>query len=142
MYASLEGRKPKISMGQFHLALVILAVYLICPTLGRDDGVHIISGVPNILKVECDHNIGMHTLSNGQEFSWRFKPNFFRTTKFYCHFYWGQKQTRFAVFDGRISRYCKDPSWDCDYFWLATPTVFNVSTDNKATWHIINHWPN
>ncbi|KAG5538572.1 hypothetical protein RHGRI_019227 [Rhododendron griersonianum] len=93
-------------MGQFHLSLAILLVYLISPALGKS-GVHIISGVPSALRVQCkskDDDIGTHTLSNGEEFSWRFKPNIFRTTLFYCYFFWEEKQKSFAVYDARLSR--------------------------------------
>ncbi|XP_058221911.1 S-protein homolog 5-like [Rhododendron vialii] len=130
-------------MGQFHLSLVILTVYLISsPALGKS-GVHIISGVPGALRVHCkskDDDIGTHTLSNGEEFQWRFRPNIFRTTLFYCYFFWEEKQKSFAVYDARISRICKENTWNCDYYWLATPTVFNISADNKETWKTINYW--
>lgn len=129
-------------MGQFHLSLVILTVYLISPALGKS-GVHIINGVSSALRVHCksrDDDIGTHTLSNGEEFSWRFTPNIFRTTLFYCYFFWEEKQKSFAVYDARLSRICKAQTWNCDYYWLATPTAFNISADNKETWKTINYW--
>lgn len=133
-------------MSKLHFSLVILTVCLISQSSGKV-GVHIISGVPDHpspLQARCqskDDDIGMHTLHNGEGFSWRFRPNIIPTTPYFCHFYWGAKDRSFAVYDARISRLCKqDDYWNCDYYWVATPTGFNVSADNKVTWKTLNYW--
>ncbi|KAG5520750.1 hypothetical protein RHGRI_033362 [Rhododendron griersonianum] len=44
----------------------------------------------------------MHMLNNGQSFSWRFTTNFWGTTFFFCHFYWGSHNTNFNIFNATI----------------------------------------
>ncbi|KAG5527724.1 hypothetical protein RHGRI_028609 [Rhododendron griersonianum] len=65
--------------------------------------VHIISAVsnqPTPLIAHCrtrDDDFGNHTLYKSQEFVWRFVPDFFGRTVYFCHFYWGSKQRVFDV---------------------------------------------
>lgn len=134
------------NMRLFHLPLVILAFYLIsCPTSCKE-GVHIFSGVPNDkptpLQVRCqsaDDDIGLHTLYMGQELTWRFRPSFFKTTLYWCHFYWGAKQRSFAVYDPKIVSRCPGAaSRFCEYYWVARPTGFKLSFD-KRNWIQMNN---
>ncbi|KAL7175052.1 hypothetical protein ACSBR2_028788 [Camellia fascicularis] len=98
-------------MSKFFLLLVILAFHSVGTTLCEKQiishhqliqqvelaEVHVISNVPNPLRVRCqskDNDFGMHTLNNGQDFFWRFRP---RHTLFFCHFYWGSKDKMFDV---------------------------------------------
>ncbi|EEF41297.1 conserved hypothetical protein [Ricinus communis] len=52
--------------------------------------VHVVNGLSpdKILFVHCksaDNDLGARNLSNGQEFSWSFRMNFFMTTLYWCH---------------------------------------------------------
>ncbi|XP_057548210.1 S-protein homolog 3-like [Amaranthus tricolor] len=47
-----------------------------------------------------DTDFGVHYLNEtGQSFSWVFKVNIIRTTLYFCHFYWKDKDVSFPVFE-------------------------------------------
>ncbi|KAL6504089.1 hypothetical protein OROGR_026012 [Orobanche gracilis] len=53
------------------------------------------------LKLHCaskNDDLGFHTLSFTQEFTWTFCENFLPTTLFFCHLWWGSKQIMFDAF--------------------------------------------
>lgn len=136
------------TMTHFLIPLVILTFCLASPTLGYSKtGVHVTSRLPNYpapLQVRCqsgDNDLGMHTLRTNEELTWRFTPNIWQTTLFFCHFYWGSKNRSFAVYNNRLRRdYCHNrASRVCDYYWLAKEDAFFISTDNQ-TWEKVNNW--
>ncbi|KAL9140406.1 hypothetical protein ABFS82_14G035400 [Erythranthe guttata] len=57
----------------------------------------------NSLVVHCaskDDDLGRRTISHGQSFNWSFHSNFFQSTLYFCHFWWGpHKQRAFVVYD-------------------------------------------
>ncbi|KAG5520752.1 hypothetical protein RHGRI_033362 [Rhododendron griersonianum] len=84
----------------------------------------------------------MHMLNNGQSFSWRFTTNFWGTTFFFCHFYWGSHNTNFNIFNATIySRqklgFSSIIHYNC--YWVARPDGFYFSNDNKS-WEKIHNW--
>ncbi|XP_047342814.1 S-protein homolog 3-like [Impatiens glandulifera] len=96
--------------------------------------IHIISEV-NTLKVRCkskDDDLGNRTLTQGNEFMWKFKENAYGTTLFFCHFYWNAKEARFNVFDGAVKDNCSMrkflPNYHC--FWKVTDNAFYISKNN------------
>ncbi|KAL6962101.1 hypothetical protein U1Q18_037055 [Sarracenia purpurea var. burkii] len=134
-------------MRQIFFALLIVVGHLV-------DGftVHIIDQVPNNptpLTLRCqskDDDIGTHTLYTGQEIKWSFKLNPFGRTLFFCHFYWGSKDTSFTVYDKRIRDDCRrlggiaaPRAFDVCY-WEARTDGFYVSGDT-IQWEKINNWP-
>ncbi|XP_058195262.1 S-protein homolog 5-like [Rhododendron vialii] len=133
-------------MGHCFVSFLInltLILQLACAQLTQV-GDHIISGVPNNLmplRAHCqskDDDLGMHMLNNGQSFNRRFTINFWGTTLFFCHFYWGSHNTSFDVFNATIA----DRNWDFpryDCYWVARPDGFYLSKDNKS-WEIFNDW--
>ncbi|PSS35712.1 Pumilio like [Actinidia chinensis var. chinensis] len=151
---------PRVTMRWFFLSLVIVGFHLVCasddlnhvPNISGSlwdatNTVHIISRVPNNptpLQVRCqsrDNDFGMHTLYNGQEFHWAFTENFFGTTLYFCHFYWGSEDKSFAVYDTRLSHHCP-PLAESNYsncYWEARPDGFYLSGDNQS-WEKINNW--
>ncbi|KAM7466309.1 hypothetical protein LguiB_013871 [Lonicera macranthoides] len=66
--------------------------------------IHIVNGLPDntySLVFRCqskDDDLGEHQLLVGQEYYWKFHVNFFKTTLFFCHFYWGDQDNVFDVF--------------------------------------------
>ncbi|KAH7833736.1 hypothetical protein Vadar_009236 [Vaccinium darrowii] len=110
-----------------------------------DIRVHIVSGVPSNptpLWARCrskDDDIGMHKLNNGESFSWKFSMNFFETTLFFCHFYWGSHTNIFTVFDRGLYEKCDHgtPHYDC--FWVVRPDGFYFNNDNKS-WEKMYDW--
>ncbi|KAM7461265.1 hypothetical protein LguiA_029386 [Lonicera macranthoides] len=70
----------------------------------------------NDITVRCqskNDDLGFHTLHPGEEFDWSFRENFFATTLFFCHFWWGSKEASFTVFDQKLSVKCNNPSHQC-----------------------------
>lgn len=61
--------------------------------------IHIFSG---------DDDLGFHNLKVNEFFTWQFQMNFFGNTKFYGHFWWGNKERGFAVFDKHLAPKCGD----------------------------------
>ncbi|XP_057497333.1 S-protein homolog 29-like [Actinidia eriantha] len=114
------------------LPLVILTLYLASPTLGFGDIIiHVTSAVPNPpspLRFRCqskDNDLGLKTLVEGQEFSWRFQLHVPSVTVYSCHFYWGSKQREFVVYDSSVTR----PLNDYNVYWVAKPDGFYQSND-------------
>lgn len=56
-----------------------------------------------------DDDFGNRSLTSGQDLHWRFKSNFWGTTRFFCHFWWQNKQNGFDVFYDGWSEFCDDP---------------------------------
>ncbi|KAI8560829.1 hypothetical protein RHMOL_Rhmol04G0286500 [Rhododendron molle] len=104
---------------------------------------HIISRIPNELLLRCqsaDDDLGNHTLSTGEEFKWNFHPNFFGTTLFFCHFYWGSKDKSVVTYDNNIDwKYCHETSNYYNCYWEARPDGFYASGDQKS-WKLLNKW--
>lgn len=125
-----------------NLAL-ILQLQLACAQLNVVR-VHIISGVPNNptpLSAHCkskDNDLGMQTMNNGQSFSWKFTSNFWGTTLYFCHFYWGSQNTVFDVFNQDIVDNCLNGiQFTC--YYVARPDGFYFSSDDKS-WKKIHDW--
>ncbi|KAL1548321.1 hypothetical protein AAHA92_16567 [Salvia divinorum] len=106
--------------------------------------VHTINNLENStaeLIVNCksaDNDLGQHFLDNGDDWSWKFRLNFFRSTLFSCHLQWGQLQKSFTAFDtDTISYQCEETS-TC--FWSARIDGIYFSCDNKN--YVKTHtWP-
>ncbi|KAH6809153.1 hypothetical protein C2S51_026936 [Perilla frutescens var. frutescens] len=97
--------------------------------------VHVINNVDNSsdeLVVHCksaDDDLGEHFLDNGEDWNWKFRVNFFRSTLFFCHLQMGGMQKRFAAFDtDNISYQCEETS-SC--FWSVRKEGIYFSCDNK-----------
>jgi hypothetical protein len=85
---------------------------------------YIVNGLPNnsqIFRVHIfsgDDDLGFHNLKVNEKFFWHFSKNFWNTTKFYGHFWWGDtKERSFAVFDQRISSKCGTARLDSNVCW-------------------------
>ncbi|KAM7462284.1 hypothetical protein LguiA_030405 [Lonicera macranthoides] len=97
--------------------------------------VHIVNGLPDNtwwLVFRCqskDDDLGYHQLLVGQEYYWKFRVNFFRTTLFFCHFYWENKDKIFNVFKASTAFPDCSPVHDdpprC--FWLVKDDGFYFS---------------
>ncbi|KAL6971196.1 hypothetical protein U1Q18_030877 [Sarracenia purpurea var. burkii] len=135
-------------MSRFFFVLLILIGRLVDADIGRlsPTTLHVINRLPNTptpLTLRCqskDNDIGRHILYNGQELKWSFYPNAFFTTLFFCHFYWGSKDTSFAVYDSRLANDCEKLSSGRDCYWEARIDGFYLSGDTKQ-WEKINNWP-
>ncbi|KAI8560833.1 hypothetical protein RHMOL_Rhmol04G0286500 [Rhododendron molle] len=131
-------------MVRFSLLLLLILTFLSGHTISKPDTcVHIISRIPNELLLRCqsaDDDLGNHTLSTGEEFKWNFHPNFFGTTLFFCHFYWGSKDKSVVTYDNNIDwKYCHETSNYYNCYWEARPDGFYASGDQKS-WKLLNKW--
>lgn len=97
----------------------------------------------NNIRVHCqskDDDLGFHTLLPGEEFHWRFRENFWATTLYFCHFWWGSKDANFIVFDQNLSVKCNNPSHQC--CWKADELGFFFSYSNSGPWLYMHGWSN
>ncbi|KAK4354881.1 hypothetical protein RND71_027075 [Anisodus tanguticus] len=56
----------------------------------------------SILKVHCaskQTDIGFHDIVQNDQIAWSFRETIFTDTLFFCHFWWGQKDKAFEVFN-------------------------------------------
>ncbi|GFP79621.1 hypothetical protein PHJA_000105600 [Phtheirospermum japonicum] len=70
------------------------------------------------LKVHCaskDREIGYHTVSQSKDIFWGLCMNIWRSTMYFCHFWWGNKEAAFEVFNNKIARKC---SGDLFCLWV------------------------
>ncbi|KAM7462282.1 hypothetical protein LguiA_030403 [Lonicera macranthoides] len=101
--------------------------------------IHIVNGLPDntySLVFRCqskDDDLGEHQLLVGQEYYWKFRVNFFKTTLFFCHFYWGDQDNVFDVF--RASTPFPDCSPAADdtprCYWLVKDDGFYYSNEMR-----------
>ncbi|GER27158.1 plant self-incompatibility protein S1 family [Striga asiatica] len=55
-----------------------------------------------------DDDLGNHTLKGGFNYDWSFCDSYWKTTMFFCHFYWGHKERAFEVFNYNLGKHmCK-----------------------------------
>ncbi|KAL8038043.1 hypothetical protein ABFX02_11G077900 [Erythranthe guttata] len=71
----------------------------------------------------ADDDLGNHTLTNGQDFHFKFCFN--GRTLFFCHLWWNGKQRAFDVYN---SRTCQDNKGIC--YWEARSDGIYHSEDN------------
>ncbi|KAI5651141.1 hypothetical protein M9H77_37146 [Catharanthus roseus] len=76
-----------------------------------------------------DDDLGYHSLTPGGEYYWDFDLNFFMSTLFFCHFYWGPKDSVFDVFTWKLAKKNCDSSW----FFL-NKCVWFVTEDGFSIW--------
>ncbi|KAK4717062.1 hypothetical protein R3W88_015400 [Solanum pinnatisectum] len=86
--------------------------------------VHIVDALPNNdipLTFHCaskDDDLGYHHPKVGDDFHFQFIPRiWFGHTLFFCHFWWGNKQANFDVYNHHLDVYC---SWNVNTiscFW-------------------------
>lgn len=103
------------------------------------------SNVPS-LRLRCqskDNDLGYHDLAVNQMYSFKFMMNFWGTTLFFCHFWWGGKQAVFNVFDfdiegevGALDSYVYEARPDGFYFWRMDPFT------DKFFWQKVKNWEN
>lgn len=91
-----------------------------------------------------DDDLGYHTLDRKVYVKWVFRENLFLTTRFFCHFWWEQKQRAFDVFYSSWSEFCNAPKGTRDRnmcYWVIKPDGFyfsntakNPRLERKYTW--------
>lgn len=76
--------------------------------------IHVVNNLPPKsapLTVHCasgDNDLGTHTLSVNQAFTWGFCESFVSQTLFFCHLWWGSKDIAFNVFTPELSKRCDE----------------------------------
>lgn len=101
--------------------------------LGREVRVEIMNSLPDNMEltVHCkskDDDLGFHKLLPFQTFEFRFKPNFWRTTLFFCSFQWTGAFHYYDVYiHGRESRICDHCIW---HVTPGGPCLYNTDKSN------------
>ncbi|EPS72822.1 hypothetical protein M569_01930, partial [Genlisea aurea] len=66
------------------------------------------------VKVHCfsgDDDFGDHMLYGKQYFKFSFCPNYFPTTEFFCHLWWGNKEKGFVAFKQKTFKNYDSTIW-------------------------------
>ncbi|KAK4345385.1 hypothetical protein RND71_035561 [Anisodus tanguticus] len=98
------------------------------------------------LKIHCaskQDDLGYHTLSNTQEFTWEFCEHFFDRTMYFCHVWWGSKESNWEVFNdpGNCIHQGQVPVGTNTCVWVINPDGFYLGyyQDNGTLWKYKNH---
>ncbi|GFP97189.1 hypothetical protein PHJA_001863000 [Phtheirospermum japonicum] len=82
------------------------------------------------MKIHCasaDVEVGYHNLTRSEDFYWYTCMNLWKTTMFFCHFWWGNKDAAFEVYNDKITASCGKQR-GC--LWIArAPGLSLVDTD-------------
>ncbi|KAI3451076.1 hypothetical protein Pfo_007741 [Paulownia fortunei] len=88
---------------------------------------------PPSLKVHCaskDDDLKTYLIDPLGQLSWRFCMNFWRTTKYFCHFWWLHKDRAFEVFNAGLSSSCGDKI--CQWYVKEDGFYFGKDLHNKV----------
>lgn len=66
----------------------------------------------NVHCASKNDEIGHFTLYHSQDIQWKFRVNYWGTTLFFCHFWWGRYQRSFEVFNTKWEDLCKSEGSD------------------------------
>ncbi|KAF5760954.1 putative plant self-incompatibility S1 [Helianthus annuus] len=99
-------------------------------------------GYNNVMTIECrslDDDLGQHILSYGQSIGWKFKPNFSKTTLFYCNARW--KADVMLHVDFHAYEYMRD-HYGCgsDCRWLFTINGVYAYDSKQDSWDFRFSW--
>lgn len=99
-------------------------------------------GYDDVLIIGCrsqDDDLGQHTLSYGQSMKWKFKPNFTKTTLFYCNARWKTNVMLRVHFDAY--EYMRD-NYGCgsDCRWLFTVNGVYTYDSKHDSWDFRFPW--
>ncbi|KZV29411.1 hypothetical protein F511_18529 [Dorcoceras hygrometricum] len=102
--------------------------------------IYVINELPpnSSLLVHCasgNDDLGYHTLSPTQVFTWKFCENIFKTTLFFCHLWWGDKQNSFDAFESNYHwfRYHKF-SWYARADGIYSDTDYSDDVIKRYDW--------
>ncbi|KAI3719140.1 hypothetical protein L6452_20034 [Arctium lappa] len=121
----------------------MLTATLICAAIGK-----VTVQITNLIEyvklmvIDCrslDDDLGRHTLLYGQSMEWKFKPNFSKTTLFYCNARWETDimlQIHFNAYD-----YMRD-NYGCgsDCRWLFTINGIYAYDSKHDSWEFKFSW--
>ncbi|KAK9671727.1 hypothetical protein RND81_12G050700 [Saponaria officinalis] len=92
------------------------------------------------LTVHCkskDDDLGTQILDFGRYFEFRFKPNFWGTTLFYCDFSWsgGKQHIDIYKYKRDLHRCCDNCVWNVDNMGMHGINKFTIKSDVEFTWN-------
>ncbi|KAF3676082.1 hypothetical protein P3S67_009022 [Capsicum chacoense] len=119
----------------FSILLVLSCLFLQQRNAISKTHVHVVDGLASNnppLKLHCasgDNELGWHYPKTGDDFNFSFTPSEVVTTIFFCHFWWGAKDSAFEVYntDGNCG---KDNSQIC--YWLVKEDGFYFAHDHES----------
>ena len=96
-------------------------------------------GTGENINVHCkskDDDLGAHLLTPGQYFEFRFRPNFWGTTLFFCRFWWGNESHWFDIYDqNRDTTRCDSKCW-----WMVGPIGPCLLDHNFGIYDLCQNW--
>lgn len=71
------------------------------------------------LSIQCKHkgkDLGTYVISNGMSYEFRFRPSFWKTTRFFCNFRWNEKSKGCYIYKYHrdLNRCCDTCVWNVD----------------------------
>ncbi|KAM7466266.1 hypothetical protein LguiB_013828 [Lonicera macranthoides] len=98
--------------------------------------------------IPFDTDFGYHELLHGEEFYWKFHNHVFEKTLYFCHFYWGNMDKVFDVFNDRKAfPSCADgiTTQEGKCYWLVKNDGFYSCKDkcepnNLSQWNKTVSW--
>ncbi|KAM7462264.1 hypothetical protein LguiA_030385 [Lonicera macranthoides] len=91
---------------------------------------------------KLDTDFGYHELLHGEEFYWKFHNHVFEKTLYFCHFYWGNMDKVFDVFNDRKAfPSCADgiTTQEGKCYWLVKNNGF-YSCKDKCELNNLSQW--
>lgn len=84
-----------------------------------------------------DDDLGTHVIQYGQEYQFKFRPNLFGSTLYFCGMSWSGGSKVFDVYkfirDKR--RCCGDVHWDVQKSGMSSPSTFSEQPPLLYTWN-------
>ncbi|KAK9671942.1 hypothetical protein RND81_12G065500 [Saponaria officinalis] len=100
----------------------------------------------NTVGIRCqsgDEDIGFKYLKdNDDKYNFNFRLNFWGTTLYFCHFYWGRSDFSYVVFDMGSYEECRDGAsyWEIREDGLYS-RCYKGGSGGKYTWKKRHNWP-
>lgn len=104
----------KYLLHSYTFSLLFFALIKLCASkdclITDNIEVHVINRLPTPkLKLHCasgDTELGYHYTETNYDYHWNFCDRWDGRTLFFCHFWWGQKDASFDVFQSKIKEKC------------------------------------
>ena len=141
------------------MILVLLLLTIVCSEASIWLTVHL--SIENDIKADItlhckskDDDLGEHTLNNSSDFRFKFQPNIFKTTLFFCSFAWPNAFHWFNIYNymrdsGSCVHHCDwkiKPDHPCLYdivcyrkTYYDWPTKFSTQYSICTIWHNLAH---
>ncbi|CAM6086591.1 unnamed protein product [Calypogeia fissa] len=129
--------RPKAAMLGVMLLLCLDVIHCFPITGTPGVGIQDYTGGP--ITAHCqskDDDLGTRTMQNNEVWDWRFKPNVFGSTLWWCNFWWNSQTACFSVWDINNA-----PQYDASINdWRVAQDGFSLYDPVKSVWNRFYSW--